>query len=237
MKNPDTIKKCKACGFSGIGNFCSNCGQPFVSKRISLASLFYDVFHLFTKFETGFFYTLKQLVIAPGHMQRAYLGGDRQKYQKPFSMFFICATFSALCRYWLLNTLLNYYHVSNSTEVIFFREYMVFLYIGLIPVYTLIVWFFFYKSGYNYAEMGVVLFYTLSLFFLAAPFIFLLKFIWHNLDTAYIEFPLFSFYFIITFIKFFNRLPRWKVILISLVTMISAFLINQLMEKIVTRFI
>lgn len=239
MDDIDSIKNCKSCGFSGAGNYCSKCGQPFYVKRITLSGLLYDIFHLLTKFERGFGYTLKQLIIAPGHTQRAYIEGDRARHQKPFSLFFICATFSAITRYWILNAFIQYYHLNNTadfTEAAFFREYMVFLYIALIPLYTLIVCIFFYKSGYNYAETGVMLLYTLSLFFLAGPFIFLLKFIWPYLDTVYIEFPVYSAYFIITMVNFFNRLRRWKVVLISLIIMLIAFLINQLMEDLVMQF-
>jgi hypothetical protein len=173
-------------------------------------------------------------------MQRTYIEGMRGRYQKPFSMFFICATFSAIARYWLLTAFINYYHVTNindTVEVIYFKEYMVFFNIGLIPLYTLIAYLFFYKFGYNYAEQGVVLLYTLSIFFLAGPFLFLLKFIWPHLDSAYIEFPLYLIYFIVTQVNIFNRFTHWKVILISLLTMSIAFIVNQLAENIVLRMI
>jgi len=231
------IKKCKSCGFRGTGNYCSECGYPFAAKKITLSGLLYDVFHLFTKFEKGFGYTLKQLIIAPGTMQRSYLDGDRAKHQKPFSMFFICATFSALSRYWIFNTVFKNYHVIDPTELTFYREYMVFFYITLIPLYTLMARLFFYKSGYNFAELGVMLLYTLSLFFLAAPFILLLKYFWHTLDTVYVEFPFFSVYFIITFINFFNRVRHWRVIMLSLFTILIAFFINQLLEDFVISFL
>lgn len=237
MDNTGTIKKCKSCGFSGTGNFCSACGHPFTTKRMTVSGLLYDVFHLFTKFEKGFAYTLKQLIIAPGTMQLAYLAGDRAKHQKPFSMFFICATFSALMRYWILNGLFKNYNVITPSELTFFHDYMVFLYIGLVPVYTLLAWLFFYKSGFNFAEQGVMILYTVSLVFLSAPFILLVKFIWPHLDTVYVEFPLFTIYFIITFINFFKKIPRWQVILLSLLTMFIVFFINQIMEDYVISFL
>lgn len=236
MAEKHTIKKCKSCGFYGTGNYCRHCGHPLKIKRITITGILQDAFHLFTHFEKGFGYTLKQLIIAPGHMQRFYIEGDRGRHQKPFSMFFICATFSALCRYWLLSILVNENQESNAAELAFFREYMVFLYIALIPIYMLILYLFFYRSGYNFAEMGVLLLYTLSLFFLAAPFILLLKFIWLHLDTVYIEFPFFSAYFIITHINFFNKISRGKVIMLSLLLMLIAFIINQLAESLVIRF-
>ncbi|HRP34083.1 MAG TPA: DUF3667 domain-containing protein [Agriterribacter sp.] len=233
MEEKYKIKKCNSCGYSGTGNYCGNCGQAFKIKRITISTLLQDIFHLFTHFDKGFGYTLKQLIIAPGRMQRTFIKGDRSRHQKPFSMFFICATFSALCRYWLLNV----YHESNTAEVTFFREYMVFLHIALIPLYALIANLFFYRSGYNYAEMGVLLLYTLSLLFIVAPFVFLLKFIWPHLDTAYIEFPFFSVYFIITFINFFNRTPWRKVTLLSLLIILIAFIINQLAEGLAIKLI
>lgn len=237
MEEDDTIKKCKSCGSSGTGDYCNHCGQAFTTQRITISGLLQDFIHLFTHFDKGFGYTLKQLITAPGNMQRNYIEGCRNRHQKPFSMFFICATFSALCRYWLLRILLNKYQEGNVAEVTFIREYMVFLYIALIPVYTLIVYLFFYRSGFNYAETGVLLLYTLSLFFIAAPFIFLLKFIWLHLDTMYVEFPFFSVYFIITFINFFNKITRWKVTLLSLLIMLIAFIINQLAEGLVMRLL
>jgi hypothetical protein len=235
MKKTNPVKICKSCGSKGKDDFCSHCGQPFTAKRISIPGILFDVFHLFTKFEKGFGYTLKQLIIAPGTMQLDFLEGDRRRHQKPFSMFFICATFSALSRYWLFILLYNYSYLIRTAESAFFKEYMVFLYIGLTPVYTLIAYLFFYKSGYNYAEMIVLFLYTLSVFFIASPFIFLLKFIWPHLDTAYVEFPFYTVYLTITFIRFFKRMVRWKVILICLAIITMAFLINDFAEDFIIR--
>jgi hypothetical protein len=40
------------------------------------------------------------LALQPGRMQREYLEGHRIKHQKPFSMFFICASLLAVAMYW-----------------------------------------------------------------------------------------------------------------------------------------
>jgi hypothetical protein len=240
MEETSTIKKCRSCGSEGTGNYCNKCGQPLTIKRITLRGMVHEIFRFFTHFDKGFGYTLKQLIVAPGHMQRTYIEGMRGIHQKPFSMFFICATISALARYWLLTAFFNYYHVdhlNDTAEAIYFREYMVFFNIGLIPLYTLITYFFFYKFGYNYAEQAVVLLYTLSVFFLAGPFLFLLKFIWPYWDTAYIEFPLYLIYFIITQVNIYNRVSRWKVMFISLLAMSVSFIINQLAENMFLKMI
>ena len=237
MENDTDIKKCPSCGLTGNGMFCSNCGHQFEIKRLTIKGLLYDIIHLFTKLEKGFGYTLKQLIISPGHMQRSYIKGNRRKHQSPFSMFFICATIAALLRYWILYIVMTSFHAANPVEVNFFKEYMVILYIFLVPVYALFGLLLFYRSGYNYIEIIVLLLYTLSVIFLASPFLFLLMFIWPGMDVMYIEFVIYSFYFAITFVNFFNNYPRWKIILLSLLCLAIAFVINQITEDLAMKFL
>ena len=224
------IQVCKSCGFSGVENYCSRCGEPFKTKRISFSGLLHDVFHFFTHLDKGFIYTLKKLIVAPGYMQRTFIEGERNNHQKPFSMFFICATVAALSRYWIFKALFKYYNAGNISEANFFHEYMVILHIAMLPLYAFISYLFFYRSKYNYAEIGVLILYTMSMFFLAATIIALLKFIWPDLDTAYIELPILIFYNVITFINFFNKLPRWSVILRSIIIILILFFIVQIVE-------
>ena len=237
MVNSEVIQVCKSCGFSVIENYCSRCGQPYKTKRISMRGLLHDIFHFFTHLDKGFGYTLKMLIIAPGHMQRAYVEGERSNHQKPFSMFFICATVAALSRYWIYQTLLKYYHTGNISEVNFFHEYMVILHISLLPLHALIIYLLFYKSGYNYAEIGVLVLYSVSFFFLIATFTALFKFFWPQLDTAYIELPVLLIYNTITFLNFFHRQPRWSVAVKSIIIFSGIFLLMQVIEDFVIQLI
>lgn len=237
MKRSKIIHKCKSCGFSATGNYCGNCGQSFKTKRISIKELSRELFHFFTHIEKGFFYTLKQLIVAPGHMQLTYIEGKRIIHQKPFSMFLLCGTITALFRYWVFNAVTKYYHADIISEATFFHEYLVITYITLIPIYVLITYLLFYKSGYNYAEVGVMMLYTISICFLIAGFISLIKFIYPHLDTAYVEFPVFAFYFTITLLNFFKSIPRWNVAIKSLITLSLIYLIEQVVEDFVVQFI
>ena len=237
MKDTETKITCKACGNTGTGNYCSHCGQSFALRRISLKGLVQDIFHFITHLEKGFGYTLKNLIVAPGHMQRAYVEGNRVKHQKPFAMFFIFLTISALIRYWISNALITFYHADMILEANFFHQYMVIMYIVLLPVYSLITYLFFFKSGNNYAEIGVMMLYTLSFMFLLSSVISLLILIWPKLDTAYVEFPIFTLYFIITFRNYFKTIPRWKIIIKSILIMAIAFIINDAIEDFVIRLI
>jgi len=230
MNDSVNIRVCKSCGQSSTGNYCSNCGQALHVKRITFRSLLHDIFHLFTHLDKGFGYTVKQLIVAPGYMQRNYIDGERTKHQKPFSMFFICATIAALTRYWVLKALNTYYQSGAISEADFFHEYMVLLNIALLPIYILITYLFFYKSKFNFAETGVLLLYAISFIFIASTFVILLKFIWHDLDTAYIEFLILLLYNAITFINFYREQKRWKVLIKSVMVITIIFFLVQITE-------
>ncbi len=228
----DSPELCKNCGFAGNGSYCSECGQTYRSKRITVKNLLHDIFHLFTHLDKGFGYTLKQLIANPGDMQRDYIKGNRSRYQKPFSMFFICATIAALGRYWIFRTVDTYYQSGDLNEANFFHEYMVILHIILLPVNALITWLFFYRSGYNYAETGVLYLYTVSIFFLMSILISLLKFIWPEFDSAYIELPTVLVYNAVTFIRFFKFENKWKVAMKSTIVIILIFMLVQITEDV-----
>jgi hypothetical protein len=235
MRDEDESQVCRNCSHSGLGAYCSRCGQPYEQKRITLHGLLHDVFHLFTHLDKGFGYTLKLLILAPGHMQRTYIEGERSRHQKPFSMFFICATLAALTRYWIFEAMLKFYQAGNASEAKFFHEYMVMLHIILLPLYILITYLLFRKSGYNYAEIGVLMLYMTSFFFIVSIAISLLKFIWPHLDTAYIELPVLLLYNAITFLNFFHRSPRWWVVVKSTAIIITVFMLIQVVEDFVVR--
>jgi hypothetical protein len=100
--------------------------------------ILHDVTHTFTHMEMGFLYTLKELAIHPGKMQRRYLAGDRVKHQKPFSMFFISATFTSLAFYWIAHrSVLTH---EDEARNYFFKNYFVFLQVFLLPfcIYRLV---------------------------------------------------------------------------------------------------
>ena len=138
MVNDQHNRICPSCAFIGAGKYCQECGHPFEVKRISLNGLLHDVFHVFTHIDKGFGYTLKELFVHPGKMQRWYVEGERVRHQKPFSMFLICATVAALIRYWIYESIISYYQAGSSSEAYFLNEYMVLLHLVLMPVYTLI---------------------------------------------------------------------------------------------------
>jgi hypothetical protein len=229
---------CKSCGRPGHDKYCGHCGQPMHVKKITFSYLVHEVVHFFTHLDKGIGYTLKRLIATPGAMQRQFLAGDRIRYQKPFSMFFICATVVALVLYWINLTIVKYYHAGDSGEVLFFNKYMVLLLLAMVPVSTLITYVLFFRSGYGFAEIGVMQLYTISVFLLIVMFIQLLKFIWPHMETRFIELPLIVLYNLFTFIHFFRHQNKWIVGIKSVLAAALFFLaIAYLQDTIVDTYL
>jgi hypothetical protein len=231
-----TVQYCKSCGISATGNFCSNCGQSYGVKRITLKGLLHDAFHFFTHLEKGFGYTVKRLVTAPGTMQREYIEGDRNRYQKPFSLFFICASVNAVARYWIEELLIKYSDRGVMAEARLHHEYQLLLLVALVPVAIFFMWLLFANSKYNYAETGVQQLYMFSFILLVTIVIGCLRFIW-KMDTAYVEFPLFIGYSIITNLRFYKTLNRWRVVVKTILLAVLFFWAMQVMEDFVVEWI
>jgi hypothetical protein len=229
----DLVLTCKACGASVSDKYCSKCGQQLEVKRITFKGLLHDVFHLFTHLDKGIGYTLKRLLVAPGTMQREYIEGDRARHQKPFSLFFICATVAGLTRYWIFLALIRIFEAGDTSEAEFFHNYMVLVHIVLSPLYALVVYIAFSRSRFNYAEIGVLMLYTMSFFFLMASVITFLKFVWVEFDTAYLDLPVMLIYSAFTFVNFFRESNKWVVLVKSVIVVIVIFFVANLGEDIV----
>jgi len=192
--------------------------------------MLHEVFHFFTHLDKGFLFTLKQLIRYPGKMQREYINGLRAKHQKPFSMFFICATVAGLSLYTVNLLLIKYFGAGNDKEAQFFNHYWVVLQIALLPFYTLVTYLFFRQPNLNYAEVGVLQLYRFAIVFLLISIISLIRFILPDFQTKFLEFPIILIYSIITNLSFFHTSNRGIVIVKSIVIMIIAFGIASLVQ-------
>jgi hypothetical protein len=222
---------------AGDGKYCKNCSQPVAIKRITLGTILHEAFHFFTHVDKGFPYTLKKLLKEPGTMQREYLEGIRVKHQKPFSMFLISATILALVLYWLNVILSKYYDAGDLKEALFFDKYMVFLLLGMVPIFSLLTFLLFNNSGYNFAEVLVFSLYTISFFFVLISVINFIKLIFPEFESRLLEIPATLLYNAFTFKNFFTKRKRWWVISKSVIcALISFAAIASLQDYLVAKF-
>ena len=210
---------CINCGHEGEGKYCSECSQPYLVKRITIGGILHEVTHTFTHLDKGFGFTLKQLATKPGKMQRRYLEGFRMRYQKPFSMFFICTTITGLVFYWI-GTRSTHSAIDESRNF-FFRNYFVFLQALLLPFYTLLVWLFFRPRKYYYAEILTMQVYTISfLFLLLIPVNLINQIPPHRFPTNYAEIIVLIIYTTWTNLNFFHTQPAWQVVIKSIIMLV-----------------
>jgi len=230
--------RCKNCSTESDGKYCPNCGQQLATHRVTVPHLLHEIVHTFTHLEKGFLYTLKKLLTDPGRMQRLYLEGFRAYYQKPFSMFFICATISALSLYWINRFSGNSAEKGQAAFNYFLQHYYVLLHIILLPYYTLVTWLLFIRSKYNYAEILVLGLYMLSFMLLLLVPKYAISAGIPILKTRLFETVLFGIYNVWTFIRFFNKTPWWMVLVLSIINMvINYFVYVHIMEWVVVKIL
>jgi hypothetical protein len=215
---------CKNCGHMGNERFCPECGEQLVLERPSVRGLLGEAVHTFTHFDEGFLYTLKQLAIRPGSMQRQYLTGPRRHFHKPFSMFAICASFCALSLYFI------YKPSHDDVQQVFYKSYYTFAQTAMIPVYAFTTWILFRPGKWYYGESLILIIYMLAFITLLVIPINLLQFVLPNGPVTLIELSVFTIYTVRTYLNFFRGRKTW-VMLKSIFGIALNFLLFQLLSN------
>lgn len=161
---------CKNCDFEYEGKFCPQCGQKAKTKRITMKQVFNDARQHFIHFDQGFLYTIKALLLRPGHAVREYLEGKRVKHIRPVKFMFWSAAISFLVFHFIgldkdmLEKMGQQQHSGNNQvsqrfgEKVFslFSEHpaiALFIMIPLIAFWSRVL---FRRYQYNYAEHFVL---------------------------------------------------------------------------------
>jgi hypothetical protein len=80
-------KNCLNCGVLVKGRYCHRCGQENIVTKQSFEAFakhfIYDILH----FDGKFFHTLKDLLLKPGQVAKAYVSGKRMYYLDPVRMY------------------------------------------------------------------------------------------------------------------------------------------------------
>ncbi len=82
--------------------FCPACGQPTPAHRIDWHFLGHEIEHSVLHMDRGLLYTLKNLMIRPGHLIRDYIDGRRAHHVKPLLLIMITAAAVVFLSRWLM---------------------------------------------------------------------------------------------------------------------------------------
>ncbi|MDO5505316.1 MAG: DUF3667 domain-containing protein [Pseudoxanthomonas suwonensis] len=100
-----TATRCANCGraVEGAGQaFCPACGQPTPAHRIDWHFLVHELEHSVLHMDRGVFFTLRNLLLRPGHMIRDYIEGRRAGIVKPLLLIMMTAALLIVLAKYLL---------------------------------------------------------------------------------------------------------------------------------------
>lgn len=218
--------ECKNCeNVVTAEKFCYQCGHSLQHERITLSGILHEIVHTYTHLEKGFLYVVRELATHPGILQKHYLAGVRKKTQKPFPVFFICATICALALY------LTNKPFTSTAEQYFYRNYYVIVQALMLPLYALSTWVLFCNSKLFYAEVLVLTVYMVGFMLLIIIPINIFHFAFNTAVISYVEMILLTGYNVWTNLNFFSGKSKWLVILKSIVNIITCYLLFQVVAE------
>ncbi|GAA3756556.1 DUF3667 domain-containing protein [Flavobacterium ginsengiterrae] len=217
---------CKNCNNKFTGKYCNNCGQTADTHPITTSYLWHDIEHSLLHFDRGIIHSFRELFTRPGHSVREFIEGKRVKHFKPLSLVVVTASLYAfLYHYFDINIFQN---VDKNPDVDlsdfkkWTTDHFSWFTILTIPIYTIGTYVCFRKQGYNFVEYFVLNTFKASQRLLiqitAFPFLY-----YYNgtpkintvLNVVYVMGLILIFW---TNIQFFNKIPRIKVILLSVLS-------------------
>jgi hypothetical protein len=223
------MRVCQNCGYVGEEKFCSKCGEELHIHRISLPHIMHEVAHTFWHLEKGFLFTLKELAIHPGTMQKKYLSGYRLHYQKPFPLFAISGTICALTLYFI-------YKNAPNTDQYFYKHFYFLVQASMLPFYALITFILFKSPKLYYAEALVLNVYMLGFMSALILPLNLLSFFLPSGIVSLLEISFLLFYNAWTYLNFFHEKAKWWVLLKTIVSIVTCYLLFQFVSRLVMQW-
>ena len=89
MLDPGRCANCDRTIDGADQKFCPACGQPTPAHRIDWHFLGHELEHSVLHMDRGIFYSLKHLILRPGHFIRDYIEGRRARHVKPLMLIMI----------------------------------------------------------------------------------------------------------------------------------------------------
>ncbi len=159
---------CKNCGNVAHANYCSHCGQKTDLPTLDFSYLIKELSENVFQLQRGFFFTVKNLFVAPGKSINAYLKGQRKPYFKPISYLFLLSTIYLLVTLalgentWMGDFISGWLEGvrENGEEasplILWMSEKYAYTALLLIPVFSLASYLSFFKYKKTYVEHIVI---------------------------------------------------------------------------------
>jgi hypothetical protein len=234
---------CLNCKAEVSSNFCPDCGQRQMVKRLSLREGWNDFWARIYGFDGLFLNTLRDLTIKPGLAAREFVNGNRVTYYGPVGYFFLMITLYLIVASFLNIEIRDVMKLSSSVAATnqplagsgqdqfnamilnMISDNLKLFSFLIIPFQALMAMLFFRKSRFNFIEHSVVpLYVTGHAFWPSIIGLFLYRIQGPSTYQAMlglISIPL----YVLACLQFYNYQSRWKVFVKSLMAYISAYFV------------
>lgn len=157
---------CKNCENKFEGNFCNSCGQSATVDRINWKYLVNSVSESILQINKGFLYTAKALLLHPKKSLVDFFVGKRKRFFKPFAFLIVSATILLISTKIIGNETFVDDFVSgfkegaenhpkekiNAKSIDFFLENQTYVFLLIVPLFSIASFLSFRKSKYNFSE-------------------------------------------------------------------------------------
>lgn len=165
---------CKNCNTEVNHNFCPNCGQPSLLKRIDEHYIAHEIKHVL-HFEKGILFTIKELLTKPGQSIREFISADRNRLVKPIIFVIITSIiYTLISHFFHIEEEYLKYDVpkeSSFTKILGWMQAN-YGYLNILMGAFIAVWLkiFFRKYDYNFFELLIMVCYVLGISMLIFAF-------------------------------------------------------------------
>lgn len=233
--------------------FCPACGQPTPAHRIDWHFLGHELEHSVLHMDRGIFYSLKELMLRPGHLMRDYIEGRRANQVKPLLLLMISAALVVLLGKFLLGGDLIGPSIQAGAGYVegtgaggdgsaaaatsaktadavkdWINAHLAAFTLLLLPFQAATFWLAFKGRGLNYPEWLVVsAFLTVQTFIFMAAAVLVQR--WMPSAQAWgVSFAFF--YLVFSLVQYFQGSPRWKTALRALLGFILFMVVSSLVS-------
>ena len=174
---------CKNCNNEINHNFCSNCGQPSVLKRIDRHYIIHEIEHVL-HFDRGILFTIRELFINPGQNIRNYISENRSRLVKPVIFIILSSLIYNLIShsFHIEEEYVNYQGMEKSAFVKILGWFQAnYGYMNIMSGTFIAIWLkvFFKKYGYNFFELLIMLCFVLGISMLIFAFFAIIQGVFH----------------------------------------------------------
>ena len=245
---------CANCARANDGpdqKFCPACGQPTPAHRIDWHFLGHELEHSVLHMDRGILFSIKNLMLRPGHLMRDYIEGRRANQVKPLLLLMIMAALVVLLSKYFMggdvigtSTLDGYSDAMKANANTQFDPSLlvsaaakVYAWMNLhftattlllLPFEAAAFWLAFRRVGnLNYPEwLVIVAFLTVQVFVFWAVLILLQRWV----AQAQLWVVVFSFvYTLLSLAQYFREYPRWKTMLRAVLGFMIFMAMNYLL--------